>query len=401
MIEAGKLLAAKPELSLIGDAARAQNDTHQAGLALLQQSRALHLFDVMDAKQAEAAACIADLDMKAAVYVTCAKLFLSCCSAAPRKLAAKPCGDVLRATAQLCASTASQAASAAQVGKLEAAVEAVAKLTWRADVAAASVLLETESLLEDALGELKEAMEEVAGPSAVGGMGGEGSEEEEEEEEDACELLQHGPLTTAACQLLSLAVGLTVAGRACLTGGTDGRRAADLVNGDGMNGDAVKRDAVNRDAVNTNAVSEDAVNRDAVNRDAVNGALDQMAATLMTCAFAATAQADALVSSLAHENDAAGAGSHAGSLGKILIKMRSTVEQLEGLLTLPGSVDGSSDAGGLRKRSSGVGAELEEVVARCVAAAHEAEVGAPVGAASGMKDVVGQLAGALQQAGLT
>jgi hypothetical protein len=339
MIEASKLLAAKPERSLIGDASRAQKDTHQAGLALVQQSRALHLFDVLDAKQTEATACVADLDKKAAVYVTCAKLFLSCCSAAPRKLAAKPCADVLRVTSQLCTNTATRAASAPHVARLEAAVEAVAKLSWRADVAVASLLLESEGLLRDALAELKEAAGEV-GPSAFAGSGEEGSEEED----DTCELLQHGPLTSAACELLSLAVDLTVAGRACLTASSWGS----AVDGDWA---------------------------------------DQMAGTLMTCASAATAQVDALVSALAHEGDADQVCSHAGSLGKILCRMLTTVDKLAG-------------AAGEAATGPRVGANLQDVVARCVAAAREAELAAPAEALSGAEHCVGELAGELRQVAL-
>lgn len=346
MIEASKLLAAKPERSLIGDVARAQKDTHQAGLALVQHSRALHLFDVLDAKQTEAMACIADLDKKAAVYVTCAKLFLSCCSAAPRKLAAKPCADVLRVTSQLCTSTATRAASAPHVARLEAAVEKVAKLSWRADEAVASLLLESEGLLRDALAELQEAAEE-AGSSAFAGAG----EEDSEAEEDTCELLRHAPLTSAVCELLSLTVDLTVAGRECLVKSSGGAAAE---------GDWA----------------------------------DQMAGTLMTCASAATAQADALVSAVAHEDDAAQVCSHAGSLGKILSRMLSTTDKLVG------AASGGAASGGEDAARPSAGANLQDVVARCVVAAREAEGGAPPEAPSRMEHYVGELAGEVQQLAL-
>ena len=93
---ASKLLRAKPEQSLIGDVGRAHGDARSAAASLAQQARALHLFDILDAPETQAVACIADLDRHAAVYATCAGLFLSLCGGVVHKLAASPCADVLR-----------------------------------------------------------------------------------------------------------------------------------------------------------------------------------------------------------------------------------------------------------------------------------------------------------------
>jgi len=322
LLDAGKLLAAKPETSLIGDVARAHKDASQSALALVQQARALYLFDVLEAKPSEAAACIADLDKKAAVYVTCAKLFLSCCSACPRKLAAPVCRDVVRATAQLCTRVADRASNATHVGMLEKAVEAVGVLTWRAEVAAASLLLQSEGLLRDALGEYDEAVDEAA-QAPSGGEEEEEKEEEGEVEEEEGGLLRYAPLASAVRELLSLAVELTAASRACLVDPSPGTAATDE--------------------------------------------LEKAAGMLVTCAAALSVQADALVCAVAHEGDAGDTASHAGSFGKFLQKMLTVV----------------SRRGGLGDAVAATGKDLDDLIARCLSAAHEAGSGTSAVVTSG------------------
>ena len=302
-----KMLSSKPERPLLGDVARAYTDTQQAGLALVQQARALYLFDVLDANQDEAHACIDDLDKKAAVYVTCAKLFLSCCRGAPRKLAAKPCADVLKATAQLCTKTAARSANAAHVGMIDAAMNAVTKVSWRVEVAAALLLGESEGLLKDAVEEFDEAVHEAGQPA----------NDKDDDEEDTCNLLRHAPLTSATRILLGLALQLT----------------------------STSRERLVLPSI-TACASDD---------------LDETANTLVTCAAALTTQADALVCALAHEDDAEETASQAGSFGKLLQRTLTAANQLASI------VEGNSSCA-----STTSVAELQDVVARCIAAAHDA-----------------------------
>ncbi|EOD22265.1 hypothetical protein EMIHUDRAFT_207449 [Emiliania huxleyi CCMP1516] len=155
---ASKLLRAKPEQSLIGDVGRAHGDARSAAASLAQQARALHLFDILDAPETQAVACIADLDRHAAVYATCAGLFLSLCGGVVHKLAASPCADVLRCAAQLLRKTAARQAQASDVGRLEAAVDAVGRLAWQPGSAAVLLIERQEGLMRDALQELLEAL---------------------------------------------------------------------------------------------------------------------------------------------------------------------------------------------------------------------------------------------------
>lgn len=153
--EATQMLRAKPEKGLVqhSDVGRAHSDASQAGLALAQQARVLHLFDAIDSKESEALSCVADFEKRAGVYAAYAHLFLSVCGAAPRKLATAECAGVTRAAAALCAKTADRQAAASDVGMVERAVAAVGALPWRVEAAAAVLIQRSEALLSDALGE--------------------------------------------------------------------------------------------------------------------------------------------------------------------------------------------------------------------------------------------------------
>jgi len=261
---ASKLLRAKPEQSLIGDVGRAHGDARSAAASLAQQARALHLFDILDAPETQAVACIADLDRHAAVYATCAGLFLSLCGGVVHKLAASPCADVLRCAAQLLRKTAARQAQASDVGRLEAAVDAVGRLAWQPGSAAVLLIERQEGLMRDALQELLEAVEEGAGEQ------GEGEGEEEEEE-----LIHQPALALAVRQLLESTLSTVHASRAAAV------------------------------------------------RSTADSGQSRLAEQLSAGAKAASQLVDSLVCALVHEDDADGVASYSTSLGKVVRKLHS------------------------------------------------------------------------------
>ena len=266
-------LSAKPEQPMQLDAADTLGKVLLAARALVQQTRATYFLEVMDAPQSEALACIADVEKAAALYVSWAKALLATVAPSVRKVAKAPCTRVVSTLKQLLDKAASRTLKAPDLALLEHASDALEKLPVRGTDAARGVLLKSEQLLADAL---DEAIKSIA-EAQEGDPNEDGDEDEDEDEEQELwgQPLFSGPTRTvleAAGALLRIARDAGLAG--C--------------------------------------------------------AEDKVAGMLGTCAQAASAQADALMVAM-HEDDEAGVGSYAASVGKVVGKLHELLAQRCGL----------------------------------------------------------------------
>lgn len=266
-------LSAKPVQPLQLDAADTLGKASLAARAMVQQMRATFFLEVMDAPQSEALQCIADLEKAAALYVSWAKALLAAVSPSVRKVVKAPCTRVVSSLKQLLDKAAVCTLKAKDLSQLEHASDALEKLPVRGTDAARGVLLKSEELLADALDEAIKSIAEAQEEEEPEDEGGEDGEDEEQE-------LWGQPLFSTPTRSVLEAAGalLRIARDAGLTGCSE----------------------------------------------------DKVAGMLGTCAQAASAQADALMVAM-HEDDEAGVGSYAASVGKVISKLHQLLAERCGM----------------------------------------------------------------------
>ena len=271
--DAVQKLQSKPEQPLQLDAADTLSKALIAARALVQQTRATYFLEVMDAPQSEALQCIVDVEKAAEVYVSWARALLATVAPSVRKVVKAPCTRVVSTLKHILDKAAARTLKAQDLSQLEHATEALEKLPVRGTDAASGVLLKSEQLLADAL---DEAIKSIA--EAQEGDPDEDDDAEQDEDEEQ-ELWGQSLFSGPTRAVLEAAVELVrIAREAGLAGCTE----------------------------------------------------DKVAGMLGTCAQAASAQVDALMVAM-HEDDEAGVGSYAQSVGKVIAKLHELLAQRCGM----------------------------------------------------------------------
>ena len=173
-------LRTKPPEPIHLDPADTLSKVDAAAKALAQQSRATFFLDVFDCKLTDATACLTDLEKACTIYHSWAKPLLAAVSPAARKVATGPCAQVLILTHAMLNKMAARTITPADLGQLDAAVEALAALPVRGTDAARGLLQKSEELLADALEEVSSTIAEAAEENEDEDEDEEGEDEEEE-----------------------------------------------------------------------------------------------------------------------------------------------------------------------------------------------------------------------------
>lgn len=284
----------------------------RAASALAQQARTCFFLVDGGPSAADLAGGLRDLERAATVcYSWAAKLF-EVVPPAVRRLSGPPCALVLNAAAGVAARAESRQLTPADVAKVERAAEALAALDVSASAACARLLRTSHGLVADALRELRQAV-----APASGGGGGDpddsdgGGDGSGDDEDDEVELLGCAPVAAPLVRLVACAA-----------------ETIELAAAAGV-------------------------------ESAPAGANDAAAGLLTMCGETTSVQVDALACA-AYDDDAAALAKYAGSVGKLLGKLRSVLGQKYGL----------ADDG----RLGALGAEAEASAAALVAACAAVEL---------------------------
>ena len=300
--------------------AEAHASLNKAAEALAQQTRALHLLIGCAPSDDDLEGCIRDLAKAVELYDSWVGSLLQTALPFVRKAAGAPCALVLQALGAVLQKAAARTLQAADVGRVQEAVEAIKRLETKSVVVARQLLTQSAKLCADALREVHESIAEAK--TSGGGAGKLGAADEADEDEDA-------------------------------DADAEEEEEAELLGSDAIGGPL--ESLIGSCAGMVDLACEAGV---------LQGASDKVLPLLITCAQATSTCIDSAVAS-AYEEDAAALSSHAQALGKIASRLHDALRDRCG-------VDAAHEARRAALQAA-MDAQLPMLVAAC---AEEQDVGA-------------------------